>query len=90
VPKHKLSPTLPFSADEMKRILDACDRYPGNAERMKAFVLTMRHSGLRIGDTIALKREARKGNKLFLYTQKTGTPVYVPLPPRGCRGARQA
>ena len=65
----------------MKRILDACDRYPGNADRMKAFVLTMRHSGLRIGDTIALKRERVKGNKLFLYTQKTGTPVYVPLPP---------
>ena len=80
-PKHKASPTLPFSADEMKRILDACDRYPGNAERMKAFVLTMRHSGLRIGDTIALKRDRVKGNKLFLYTQKTGTPVYVPLPP---------
>jgi integrase/recombinase XerD len=80
-PKHKSEPTLPFSADEMKRILDACDRYPGNADRMKAFVLTMRHSGLRIGDTIALKRERVKGNKLFLYTQKTGTPVFVPLPP---------
>src|SRR5260370_42306237 len=74
-------PTLPFSADEMKGILDAWDRYPGNADRMKAFVLTMRHSGLRIGDTIALKRERVKGNKLCLYTQKTGTPVYVPLPP---------
>ncbi len=80
-PKHKSSPTLPFSAEEMKRIFDACDRYPGNADRMKAFVLTMRHSGLRIGDTIALKRERVKGNKLFLHTQKTGTPVYVPLPP---------
>jgi len=48
---------------------------------MKAFVLTIRHSGLRIGNTIALKRERVKGNKLFLYTQKTGTPVHVPLPP---------
>ena len=38
-PKHKSEPTLPFSADGMKRILDACDRYPGNADRMKAFVL---------------------------------------------------
>jgi integrase len=77
----KVTPTLPFSADEMTRILDACDGYPGNADRMKAFVLTMRHSGLRIGDTIALKRDRIKGNKLFLYTQKTGTPVNVPLPP---------
>jgi predicted ABC-type ATPase len=47
----------------------------------ETFVLTMRHSGLRIGDTIALKRDRMKGNKLFLYTQKTGTAVYVPLPP---------
>ena len=80
-PKAKPSPTLPFSSDEIKRILEACARYPGNSDRMKAFVLTMRHSGLRIGDTIALKRERVKGNKLFLYTRKTGTPVYVPLPP---------
>jgi integrase len=85
-PKSKTSPTLPFSADEMKRILEACDRYPGNSDRMKAFVLTMRHSGLRIGDTIALKRDRVKGNKLFLYTQKTGTPVYVPLPPAAVEG----
>ena len=58
-PKVKRTPTLPFSAEEMKRILDACDQYPGNADRMKAFVLTMRHSGLRIGDTIALKEQMR-------------------------------
>jgi site-specific recombinase XerD len=78
-PRAKTAPTLPFSADEMKRILAACDAYPGNAARMKALVLTMRHSGLRIGDTIALTRERVKGNTLLLYTQKTGTPVYVPL-----------
>jgi integrase len=80
-PRVRVAPTLPFSADEMMRILEACDRYPGNVDRMKAFVLTMRHSGLRIGDTIALTRDRVKTNKLFLYTRKTGTPVYVPLPP---------
>jgi integrase/recombinase XerD len=81
-PKVKSAPTLPFSVDEMTRIFEACDHYPGNAVRMKAFVLTMRHSGLRIGDTIALTRDRLKGSKLLLYTQKTGTPVYVPLPPK--------
>jgi integrase len=80
-PKVKVAPTLPFSADEMTRILEACDRYPGNVDRMKVVVLMMRHSGLRIGDTFALTRDRIKGNKLFLCTQKTGTPVYVPLPP---------
>jgi integrase len=48
-------PTLPFSRKEMKRILDACDQYAGNRDRMRAFVLAMRYSGLRIGDTLALE-----------------------------------
>jgi integrase len=79
-PKANEAPTLPFSNDEMARILDACDRYPGDQKRIKAFVLTMRHAGLRIGDTIALDKSRLNGTKLFLYTAKTGTPVYVPLP----------
>ncbi len=53
-------------------------------------VLTMPRSGLWIADTIALRGERIKGNKLFLYTQKTGTPVYVPLPPAGTRRHRSA
>jgi integrase len=64
----------------MRRILDACDRYPGKRDRLRAFVLVMRYSGLRIGDTIALDESRISGNKLLLYTAKTGTPVYVPLP----------
>jgi integrase len=79
-PKLTTKPTLPFTAAEMKKLLAACDKYPGNKERIKAFVLVMRYSGLRIGDTIALKRDQLTGNNLFLYTQKTGQPVYVPLP----------
>ena len=80
-PKAQEIPTLPFSRAEMMRIVDACDRYPGNRERMRAFVLVMRYSGLRIGDTIALNKSRLQGSKLSLYTAKTGTPVYVPLPP---------
>jgi len=34
----------------------------------------MRHSGMRIGDTIALDEKRLKGNRLLLYTPKTGTP----------------
>ena len=64
----------------MTRILDACDQYGGNRDRMRAFVLAMRYSGLRIGGTLALEEGRLNGNKLLLYTAKTGTPVYVPLP----------
>ena len=44
-------------------------------------MLLLRHSGLRLQDAACLERARVKGDKLFLYTQKTGTPVYCPLPP---------
>ena len=80
-PKVTDKPTLPFSQAEMQRILKACDRYPGNRDRLRAFVLVMRYSGLRIGDTISLNEARLRDSKLLLYTAKTGTPVYVPFPP---------
>ena len=81
-------PTMPFTREEMIRILAACDKYgesfgrlgQGNARRLRAFVLLLRYSGMRIGDTVMLEQNRIKGSKLFLYTQKTGTPVYCPLP----------
>ncbi len=51
-----------------------------NARRIRAFVLLLRHSGLRIGDAVTLERSRITGDKVFLYTAKTSTPVYVPLP----------
>jgi integrase/recombinase XerD len=87
-PKVKPRPTLPFSKEEMVRILAACDHYRDsygrtgqwNGRRLRALVLLLRYSGLRIGDGVALSRARIVGTKLFLYTQKTGTPVYCPLP----------
>lgn len=51
-----------------------------NARRLRGFVLLLRHSGLRISDAVTLERARIDGGKVFLYTAKTGTPVYVPLP----------
>lgn len=83
-PKVTPHPTLPFSREEMVRILAAVDNFgkPGslNRRRMKALALLMRYSGLRIGDAVTLSRERIDGDKLFLYTSKAGTPVYCPLP----------
>ncbi len=80
-PKVNVVPTLPYTEAEMTRILAACDRYPGDKDRMRAFVLVMRYSGLRISDTISLHADQRIEHRLRLYTTKTGQPVYVPLPP---------
>jgi integrase/recombinase XerD len=41
----------------------------------------MRYSGLRLNDSVTLERARLTGNRLFLYQQKTGLPVYVPLLP---------
>ena len=35
---------------------------------------------MRISDAVALSADSLKGNKLFLYTAKTGTAVYTVLP----------
>jgi integrase/recombinase XerD len=78
-PKIKQNPTLPYSADEMKKILKAADS-PDADKRVKAFILTMRHSGLRISDVATLAVESLKGNRLKLYQAKTGEPVSLLLP----------
>lgn len=78
-PKVETEPTLPFSKSEMDRILKAADR-PEMAPRVKAFILTMRYSGLRISDVATLGTARLAGNKLKLYQAKTKEYVYVPLP----------
>jgi len=35
---------------------------------------------MRIGDTVGLSANRIEGKRLFLYTQKTGVPVYTVLP----------
>jgi integrase len=76
MPIVKPNPTLPFSQAEVDRIFKACE---GNT-RTTAFFLVLRWAGLRIGDCTMLKVSALEGDRLHLYTAKTGTPVRVPLP----------
>jgi integrase/recombinase XerD len=86
--KLTLRPTMPFTREEMKRILGAVDdfeeempsRAKENARRMRALILLLRFSGLRISDAIKLSEEQITGSRLFLYTQKTGVPVHLVLP----------
>ena len=49
--------------------------------RLRTMTLLMRWSGLRIRDAITFERHRLQGDSLLLYQAKTGTPVYVPLPP---------
>ncbi len=40
----------------------------------------MRYTGLRISDCVSLTTDRIDGEKIFLYTAKTGTPVFTILP----------
>jgi integrase/recombinase XerD len=84
-------PTDYFPRDEFERIIDATYVYgdprggyipiEDTRTRLRALTLLMRWSGLRIRDAITLERHRLHGDSLLLYQAKTGTPVYVPLPP---------
>jgi integrase len=81
-------PKAPLSDEEMTRILAACRRAPKNGKwgadmstRARAMALLLRYSALRISDASVLERERLADDRIFIYTQKTGTPVWVPVPP---------
>jgi integrase len=82
------NPTLPFTELEMENILWACDmvrdKHPamdeGIEKKLRALVLLMRYSGLRITDAVIIKKGHIKDGKVFLYQTKTKQPVWVPVP----------
>jgi integrase/recombinase XerD len=84
-PRVTRKPTLPFEDSELDRALDAADKlktWGTFGPKLRAMILLLRHSGLRIQDAACLERSRLNDDKLFLYTQKTGTPVHCPLPPK--------
>jgi site-specific recombinase XerD len=74
-PQVRPNPTLPFTDGEIAGILANSDF------RSQVFFRVLLHSGLRIIDAASLRPERITDGKLFLYAQKTGHPVWVPLPP---------
>ena len=77
-------PTLPYSDEEVERLLDAARKlqaFGRYGPRIEPMIVLLRYSGLRMQDAACLERERLAEDKLFLYQQKTGTPVYCPLPP---------
>jgi len=81
-------PTMPYTQQDIIDMLAACNQYPDNygkvgqenAARLRCLVLFLRYSGMRIGDAATCATDRLTGQRLFLYTQKTGVPVNVKLP----------
>jgi integrase len=74
----------------MAQLLHACDHLytdnygrtgRENAKQIRALVLLLRYSGLRIGDAVTLPVSRISDGRLFLRTAKSGTTVSVLLPP---------
>jgi site-specific recombinase XerD len=89
-PKDSGLVTLPFEPAEIARILEACSQI-GNREhefiakariRIRAFILLLLYSGLRIADACAVKRSRlnRETGHLTLRQMKTGVVLSVKLP----------
>lgn len=76
-----------FEPEEIERLLGAADKFnhrgifgSGNRKRIRAMVLLLRYSGLRISDASVLPRSALVGDKLSVRTMKTNAAVWLPLP----------
>ena len=74
---------IPITKAEFEKILRACETYPDkeNRIRLRALVLVMWYTGLRVRDVVTLRKDRINQGKLFLRTAKTGTDVFCPLPP---------
>lgn len=83
----RVTPTLPVPDEDFDKLVEATERFAKKGiygvrtgERIKAFLLMLRYSGIRIRDCVTLKRSSIKNGRLFLYSAKTGVPVHLPLP----------
>ena len=75
-PRPTASPTMPFTKDEIRRMIACTENRPGE----RALILLMRYSGLAIGDAVTLSKDSRHGSLLILRRAKTGELVVVDLP----------
>lgn len=79
-------PTDYFSQEEFQKLVNITyglshwNTNPGHRVRVRALLLVMRYSGLRLNDSVTLER-ARLRKSPISVPAKTGLPVYVPLPP---------
>jgi len=69
--------TMPFSPDEVKKMLDTS--YLDDKAYLRAIVLIFLYTGLRIGDVIHLRRDSLVGDSKTLKTKKRGTIIPLQL-----------
>lgn len=75
-PKTPKGTVVPFDDAELTKIHAASGK-----PRIRAFVLLLQYSGLRISDAVKLRVSDVRDGKLCITTKKTGSVVWLPLPP---------
>ena len=100
----KPAEVVPYTADEVTRILTACEfigRTDYERRRARAMMLLLHHTALRISDVATLALDRVRDGQIFVRTLKTGGMVYLPVPdelqnalaavpdPRGVSGERR-
>jgi len=74
-----------LNPERFAAVLAQCDEFTRmtdyNKQRIKALVLTMRWTGLRISDAVVLTSDKIKGDVLYVRTKKASTSVQIPLHP---------
>jgi len=87
---------VPYTLREESEILNACERIGGakyqrtgavyERLRARAMILLLRHTALRISDVSTMRKDAvlwdesRSTWRIFIRTQKSGEPVFLPIP----------
>jgi site-specific recombinase XerD len=78
----KPAEVVPYTAEEIARILGACD-FIGHSDyerrRARGMVLLLHHTALRISDVATLARDRVRDGRIFVRTLKTGGMVYLPV-----------
>ena len=96
-PRVEAIATLPYSREEIDKLLAACDRMQSMwkadrrqvRQRARAMVLALLYSGLRVGDVAQLRRAALEASgHLVLRVMKTGVHLKVLLHPDAAAALR--
>ena len=86
LPKVERTQVKPFSAAEMKKLLMACDEFRGDGARLRAMILLLRTSGLRIADAMSLTRDRIKNREIVPVHQQDRHTRLVPVASGHARG----
>jgi integrase len=92
----KPNEVVPYTLQEESRILAACEQIGGGQYhrsgasyeqlRARAMVMLLRHTALRVSDVATLRKDAvsydeeKSTWRVLVRTQKSGEPVYLPIP----------